>query len=150
MDNTLSEKIQFFDVVIIDLPVDLRETHYYQLLKSSISIEEGIFDDFPRLILSMVQEPILNISMFYEDLVYQRESGGLTIYASQLDHPDFTENELFKLIGQEITSIVEHISNIFKDCEEDLQIYNHADFINRGVIFIHARDASEVDRVAFK
>lgn len=150
METTQIRSPQFYDIVAIDLPTNLKSTHYYQLLKSSIGLEVGTFDQFPLMVLSMVQDPIANISMFYEDLIYHYDTGSLRVYKEQLEMNQIDDNDFFKLIGKEFMGIIEYISDLFKSHPEELEFYNYADFIEGGIMFIYAKNAEEIDRVSLR
>lgn len=130
-------------VSIIRLPIDLRDTLYYRIYLGTGCDHALCPETFSEIFLDMLKEPILAIASIYNDLLCHSHHGMLN-HLLDTDIP-ISEPHLANAIGLEISSLIDYITELFRNKPEQLELYNRAIIINNGIVLMHADSASDAD-----
>ena len=131
-----------YKILIIPLPVDLKDTLYYHLTQTSSTIDPGYFDNFPRMILEAAKDPVLGLVEIYAELTDMLGEGLLTVFTDECGLP---EEQLFKRAGSEIGLILDHLIEVFKGEPDEINLYTHAIYHPDAIILTNIRELKEAD-----
>jgi hypothetical protein len=81
----------------------------------------------------------------YTDLRAYVDEGLLATFVE--DSHLVTEEDIFRRAGMEIGEVVDEILAIFKGCEDDIQHYNRAQYITRGIVLLSVNNLEDADLV---
>jgi hypothetical protein len=138
-------KPEFYRVVIIRLPFDIRDTIYYSITTNGVCIEPGSTDAFASILLDMLKDPIMALASIFDELHSYSKMGLLKPDSS--DESEVDERFILRKAGKEMSDIIDHICDMFKSNPDELQFYNHATIVNHGLVLMHIRCPEDLDAV---